>query len=126
MDRNEEIRRERRQYHRIKRHFIISYYDKEIPRVKHEMSQLKNISLGGTCFVASKYFKPGTKLTLEMKTPYLAGMVHLDGTVLDSQERLANILYETRLTFDPLTEQAEFVLKKIVEHFKEGNRENDE
>ena len=126
MDRNEEIRRERRHYHRIKRHFIISYYDKNVPLIKHEMSQLKNISLGGTCFVASQDFKPGTKLTLELKTPYLAGMVHLDGTVLESQERLANILYETRLIFDPLTEQAEFVLKKIVEHFQQGYRENNE
>lgn len=109
---------DRRKYLRIKKQFILSYYDKKDPTNRHEASQLKNISLGGICFLTSKHYPPKTRIAIELKTPYLAGTTHLEGTVLESHEKLSNILYETRLEFDSLTSQAEFVLNKIVEYFK--------
>ncbi len=120
----DDLQRERRKYIRIKKHFIISYYDKHDPTTKHEISQIKNISLGGSCFVTSQYWPPTTKIGIELKTPYLAGTVHLEGTVLESHEKIPNLLYETRLVFDQLTPQAEFVLNKIVGYFRElkGNQ----
>jgi len=122
MGNSEEIRQERRKYTRIKKNFIISYYNKEDPAIRHEVSQIKNISLGGSCFITSNYCSPSTKIGIELKTPYLAGTVHLDGSVLESQEKIPNLVYETRLVFEPLTPQAGFVLNKIVEYFKEGKR----
>ena len=113
---------ERRKYIRIKKNFIISYHNKMDPSVKHDVSQIKNISLGGSCFICSHYCAPSTKMGIELKTPYLAGTVHLDGTVLESKEKIPDLLYETRLIFDPLTPQAGFVLNKIVEYFKEGKK----
>ena len=83
----------------------------------HDISQLKNISLGGMCFVTSRKYAPGTKMAIELKTPYLAGTTSLKGTVLESHEKAVNILYETRLMFDPLTPQAQVVLNKIVSYF---------
>ncbi len=122
MGNSEETRQERRKYTRIKKNFIISYYNKQSPSVKYEVSQIKNISLGGSCFITSNYCSPSTPIGIELKTPYLAGTVHLEGSVLESQEKVPNLVYETRLVFEPLTPQADFVLKKIVEYFKEGKK----
>ena len=126
MENSKELRTERRKYIRIKKNFIISYHDQEDPSVKHDVSQIKNIGLGGSCFITSYYCAPSTKMGIELKTPYLAGTVHLDGTVLESHEKIPHLLYETRVVFEPLTPQAEFVLNKIVEYFKEGKKVKDE
>ena len=114
---------ERRRYVRIERHFIISYYDKNDPDVKHNISQLKNISMGGMCFIASQKYDPNTKMGIELKTPFLAAMVHVEGTVLESREKAVNLIYETRLAFDALSKEAEIVLKKIVETFQKIKEE---
>ncbi len=109
--------KERRHYVRIEKHFIISYYDKNDAAVKHSISQLKNISMGGMCFITAQKFAQETKMGIELKTPYLANMVHIEGTVLESHEKILGMIYETRLSFDNLSAAAEIVLKKIVETF---------
>ena len=126
MTKDDEILRERRKYLRIKKHFILSFYDKRDPAIKHEVSQLKNISLGGSCFITIHPYEPSTKLVVELKTPYLAGTIHLEGVVLESLEKVPDLIYETRLVFDSLSPQAEFVLNKIVNYFQEGNKKNHE
>ena len=110
---------DRRRYIRIKKNFILSYHDLENPEKEFGATQLKNISLGGMCFITSVKYEPGTKLIIELKTPYLTGTTHLEGTVLESQEKLAGILCETRLVFSKLHPESEFVIGKIVEYFKE-------
>ena len=109
--------KERRRYIRIEKHFIISYYDKGDPHTKYNVSQLKNISMGGMCFVTSQRYTSSTKMGVELKTPYLADAVHIEGTILESHEKVPKILYETRLAFDKLNTEAELVLEKIVETF---------
>lgn len=116
--------RERRRHPRIIKHFILSYFQKDDPTVKHDMSQLQNVSMGGVCFMTSHRYQPGTQLTLELKTPYLSDTTRLEGVVLESHEKLANILYETRVKFHDLTPQAKVILEKIVEHFQKGKTNN--
>ena len=106
---------ERRHYIRIEKHFVISYYDKEDPQIRQNVSQLKNISLGGMCFVTASKYNPGTQMGVELKTPYVSDMVHVDGTVLESHEKIPNMIYETRLRFENLSTQAQLVLQKIIE-----------
>ena len=113
---------ERRRYIRIKKHFILSYYDQKKPDKKYDATQLKNISLGGMCFVTAVKYEPGIIISVELKTPYLTGTTHLEGTVLESQEKLKGILCETRLVFNNLNPEAEFVIKKIVEYFMERDK----
>ena len=55
-----------------------------------------------------------------MRTPYIAGETHFEGTVLESKELLLNLLFETRLQFTNVSADAKFVLDKIVSYFKEG------
>lgn len=108
---------ERRKYKRIKKNFILSYFDKANPEQKLELTQLKNISLGGACFVTTKAFNPGTIIGIELKTPYLADTTYLEGAVIQSNERVKNIIYETRLQFSNISTEAEFLLKKMMEFF---------
>lgn len=111
---------ERRQYKRIKKHFILSYFELVNPTVRYDASQLKNISIGGMCFVTGKSFASGTHLGIELKTPFMTELTHLEGVVLESHEKLKNIIYETRLRFENLTPQAQFVINKLIQYFEKG------
>lgn len=115
---------ERRRYKRIKKNFILTYYDKNTPHQKFEITQLKNISLGGICFVTTKKFEPGTAIGIELKTPYLADTTYLEGYVLESHEKVKNMIFETRLKFALLNPQAEFLLSKVIEFFMNGEKDN--
>ena len=117
MNQKNNFQEERRQYKRIEKHFVISYHDKNDPTIKHDVSQVKNISLGGMCFITSKRFPPSTEFHLELKTPYVPQTVALDGKVLESREKVADILYETRIEFGDLGKEVKEVFKKIIEKF---------
>lgn len=108
---------DRRQYKRISKNFILSYFFKDKPTEKIEITQLKNISMGGMCFITSKHFMPSTLLGIELKTPYISEITYLEGEVLESQEKIKNMIYETRLQFTSLNENAKFLLTKLIEYF---------
>ena len=114
---------ERRRYTRIEKHFFISYYVKDDPSERHDISQLKNISLGGMCFIASKGFKPQAQMCIELKTPYFSETAHLEGTILGVTEKVPGIIYETRLEFSELSDTAKVTLNKIVETFSKISSE---
>ena len=109
---------EKRKYPRINKHFILSYFDLNDPLVRHDASQLKNISLGGLCLITSKVYPQGTRLGIELRTPFLSDFIHLRGTVLESKEKIKHIIYETRLQFDEVPEKTAVVLQKLIEHFE--------
>ncbi|MBN1870083.1 MAG: PilZ domain-containing protein [Candidatus Omnitrophica bacterium] len=108
---------ERRRHERIKKSFVLSYFDLKSPDHKFEITQLKNISLGGMCFVTTHSFEHGTKLGIELKTPYIAETTYLEGTVLQSHEKMKGTIFETRLQFDPLDTEASVLLEKLMEFF---------
>lgn len=116
-EKSQKITSERRKCERIKKSFILSYYDLATPGHKVEITQLKNISLGGMCFVTTRGFDPATKLGVELKTPYLAGTTYLEGTVLQSHEKMKGTIYETRLKFECLDTEAKLLLEKLMQFF---------
>jgi len=109
---------EKRKYTRINKNFILSYYDLNDPLHRRDSSQLKNLSLGGLCLITSKIYTAGTRLGLELKTPFLSEFIQLKGTILESKEKIKGIIYETRLNFDELPPALTAVLKKLIEHFE--------
>ncbi len=117
----EALKEERRFHKRIKKNFILTYFDVNNPSVKFEITQLKNISKGGICFITTRTFPASTQIGIELKTPYLSGTTYLEGTVLESHEKIKNLLYETRLEFAPLEAPAEFLLNKLIEYFVNGD-----
>lgn len=111
---------ERRKSPRISKNFILSYFDKAHPDEKFELTQLKNIGRGGMCFITSREFTPGTKMGIELTTPYLAETTYLDGTVQESHEKIKGMIYETRIMFESLNSEAEYLLAELVEFFDDG------
>jgi len=120
---NENENIERRKYIRMSKNFILSYNIKGKPSITHKVSQLKNISKGGICLITKQSYDPSTLLTIELRTPYLADVTQFEGTVLQSHEKISNIIYETRLQFNELSPQAEFLLQKLEEFFKQEKGE---
>lgn len=114
---------EQRKYKRIHRHFVLTYFSLADPKQRHEASQLKNISLGGMCLITAKPYAPLTLLGIELKTPYLTELTHLEGKVLESHEKVKDIIYETRVEFTYISDQAKFILNKIIKHFEEKEGE---
>ena len=115
---------DRRRSRRIRKHFILSYFEKEHPDCRHELTQLKNISHGGMCFITSQKFNLGIKLGIELKTPYVAETTYLEGVVLESHEKVRNMIYETRLKFESLDPQGEFLVAKLIEFFVNGESDS--
>ena len=108
---------EKRRHKRLNKNFIMTYYEKSKPNEKYEMTQLKNISMGGMCFVTTQEFKPGTVVCIDLHTPYLSDATHLEGAVLQSHEKVKGILYETRIQLSFLDVQAEYLMAKLIEFF---------
>ena len=104
---------ERRQYPRVRKNFIIRFSEKNNPSLKFEVSQIENISRGGICFTSTLTFKTGTELSIELRTPYIADTIYLEGEILESHEKIKGLIYHNRLKFKDVTPLAERVLEKI-------------
>jgi hypothetical protein len=111
---------EKRAFKRINKHFLLTYFLKTNPAEKFEITQLKNISLGGVCFITSSKLEPGLEIGMELKTPYLADATFFEATVLESHENVKKILYQTRAIFNNVTPQGHVLLNKIMEVFING------
>ena len=114
---------ERRRHKRIKKNFILTYFDKNKPEEKFELTQLKDISCGGLRFVTTKRFTAGTLLGVELKTPYISETTYLEGEILECSEKIKDMLYEIRLKFTVLNTQAEITLTQLMEYFETKEKE---
>jgi hypothetical protein len=107
---------ERRKHPRVKKNYIIRFSEKENPTLKFEVSQIENISRGGICFTSTISFKEGDELAVELRTPYIADTIYLEGHVLQSHEKVKGLIYHNRFKFHELTPLAESVLEKIEKY----------
>jgi hypothetical protein len=107
---------ERRQFVRIKKNYIIRFSDSSNPSLKFEISQVENISKGGMCFTSTMNIAAGTNLTIELRTPYIADTIFLEGQILNSQERVKGLIYANRLSFKNFSPQAKDILEKIEKY----------
>src|SRR5437870_5496104 len=112
----------RRQHVRIYRNFILTYYPVSNPSVSKEVSQINNISQGGMSFSVTAPLAVGELLGIELRTPFLAESVYLQGVVLECREKISKLIYEIRLQFkDPSTQAKDILLK--VEQYAVRNEE---
>lgn len=107
---------ERRKHVRVDRNFILTYHDKNSPYVKNEITQLRNISRGGLCFVSTRTFPVSLELIIEMRTPFTTGTVSIEGVVLESRERIKNMIYDVRLEFKNVQPAVMEILEKIEQY----------
>jgi hypothetical protein len=107
---------ERRQHARIRKHYIVRVYQKENPALKQEACQIENISRGGLCFSSTAPFLVGTQIALELRTPYVAEKVYIEGLVLESKEKIKGVVYQNRIKFTELSPYAAEVLDKVEKY----------
>ncbi len=107
---------DRRKYARIAGRFIVSY------RVMDEadnvdITQTKNISLGGMLLTTNRKFDHGTNLALEIRLPFDPDPIKIIARVLESKEITRNLIYDTRLIFLTIDQKHAKVIGATVEYY---------
>jgi c-di-GMP-binding flagellar brake protein YcgR len=110
---------ERRKDYRASGNFIVSYRVLE-EAGKVDISQTKNLGLGGMLLTTNRQFGAGTKLALQIRLPFDPNPLILVARVLESRQIVKNLIYDTRLVFlavdeahrKAITETVDYYLKK--------------
>ena len=107
---------ERRKYARITGRFIVAYrVIEEVDNV--DITQTKNISLGGMLLTTNRQFRPGTNLSLEIRLPFDPDPIRIIARVLESKEITKNLIYDTRLMFLTIDEKHVKVISETVDYY---------
>jgi hypothetical protein len=107
---------ERRKYPRIIGRFIVAY--RILEEVDNaDISQTKNISLGGMLLTTNRKFEPGTNLNLEIRLPFDPDPIKIIARVLESKEVTKHLIYDTRLQFLTIDEKHIKVIGETVEYY---------
>ena len=113
---------ERRKHPRITAHFIVSYRvlkDEE----SLDVSQTKNLSLGGMLLTTNKPFPEGTHLALEVRLPFDPDPITLVAKVLESHKVIEGLIYDTRLSFLSIDEKHKKKIFKTVSYYLGKSKE---
>lgn len=116
---------ERRKHERLKRRFVVSYHSEVDPANTFDISQIKDISLGGMRFVTSLGYPAETILTIELQTPFIRDKILMKARVLESKEVIADMIYDTRVIFTELDEEARHYVSKAIEVFLKSDKEKE-
>ena len=107
---------EKRRHPRIGGRFVVSYRIlEEVNNV--DMSQTKNLSLGGMLLTTNKYFDKGTNLAIEIRLPFDPNPIMLIARVVESGEITKNLIYDTRLEFLAVDERHRKIINETVDYY---------
>lgn len=107
---------ERRKHPRAIGRFIVSYRILE-EQDGIDVTQTKNISLGGMLLTTNRKFDPGVNLALEIRLPFDPHPIMLIGRVLESAEITKDLIYDTRLQFISIDDQHRDSIVKTVDYY---------
>jgi Tfp pilus assembly protein PilZ len=107
---------ERRKYPRINARFIVSYRVLGEPE-NIDITQTKNVGLGGMLLTTNRQFKVGTNIALEIRLPFDPNPIMIIGKVLESHEITKNLIYDTRLFFLAIDEKHKGIVKQTVDYY---------
>jgi c-di-GMP-binding flagellar brake protein YcgR len=89
---------ERRKHPRISARFVVSY--RVLEEVNNiDLTQTKNLSLGGMLLTTNRRFEAGTNIALEIRLPFDSSPIMIVAKVIESVEITKNLIYDTRLSF---------------------------
>lgn len=107
---------DRRRHPRVNARFIVSYRIlEEVDNV--DISQTKNLSLGGMLLTTNKEFSAGTNLALEIRLPFDPSPILIVAKVLESREISKDLIYDTRLVFLAVDDKHRNVIKETVDYY---------
>jgi len=107
---------ERRKAPRVMARFIVSYRVlEEVDNI--DVSQTKNISLGGMLLTTNRLFDPGTNLALEIRLPFDPNPIMIVARVMESREVTRGLIYDTRLSFLAIDDRHKKVVCDTVSYY---------
>ncbi len=107
---------ERRKVPRVRGRFIVSY--RIMTEIDHiDITQTKNICLGGMLLTTNRIFEKGTSLAVEIRLPFEKNPIMLIGRVIDSREITKDLIYDTRLEFVAIDENHRGIINKTVDYY---------
>ena len=107
---------ERRKHPRICGRFIVSYRILE-QSDSVDISQTKNLSMGGMLLTTNMQFEAGTNLALEIRLPFDPNPIMLIGKVVESRVITKDLIYDTRLSFLAVDERHRNVISQTVAYY---------
>jgi len=107
---------ERRKTPRISARFIVSYRILE-EADNIDITQTKNLSLGGMLLTTNRLFEPGTNLAFEIRLPFDPHPIMLIGKVVQSREITKDLIYDTRIQFLAIDEKHRNVIGQTVGYY---------
>lgn len=113
---------ERRQNPRAKGSFMVSYRILE-ESDNVDISQTKDISLGGMDLTTNRCFNPGTKLAVDIRLPFDPNPIKIVAVVIESRTITENLIYETRLAFLSVDEAHKNSIGKTVDFYLKKGKE---
>jgi len=84
---------------------------------KADISQTKNISLGGMLLTTNKKLDPGTNLALEIRLPFDPDPIRIIAKVLESREVTRQLIYDTRLVFLSIDQKHVKVISETIDYY---------
>jgi hypothetical protein len=107
---------EKRRHPRANGRFIVSY--RVIPNNSNaDISQTKNLSLGGMLLTTNCQFPVGTNLALEIRLPFDPDPIMTIAKVLQSNEITKGMIYDTRLAFLAIDEKHRKVISETIGYY---------
>jgi len=107
---------ERRKHPRVAGKFVVSYRVKaEVDN--YDITQTRNLSLGGMLLTTNRNFSPGTILAIDVRLPFFIDAISFTGRVLDSKEVVKELIYDTYIQFLDIDSKAEGILKDTVGYY---------
>ncbi|MFA5100363.1 MAG: PilZ domain-containing protein [Candidatus Omnitrophota bacterium] len=107
---------ERRKSDRIRANFIVSY--RILDEINNmDITQTKNMGLGGMLLTTARSFDKGTNLAIEIRLPFERSPIMLIGKVIESAEITKDLIYDTRLEFMAIDENHRSIISKTVTYY---------
>ena len=107
---------DRRRDPRARGRFMVSYRILE-EEDNLDITQTRDVSLGGMLLTTNRKFPIGAKLALEIRLPIDPDPIMLIGSVVESKEIVNNLIYDTRLAFLAIDEKHQKTLRKTVKFY---------
>jgi Tfp pilus assembly protein PilZ len=117
--------KERRRSKRLEKRFSVFYRVYTKTELVGDISQIKDISQGGTCIITNQEMSVGDLLELIVRIPYdVNRKIKLYGEVLEVKPRPYSLEYETRVSFIDIDEQTKNFLRDSIEVLSDTDKPN--
>lgn len=112
---------ERRKHSRIMGKFVVSYRVKtEVDN--YDISQTRNLSLGGMLLTTNRNFPPGTILAIDIRLPFFVDAIKITGKVEECKEIVKDLIYDTRVNFMEIDPKFKDIINDTVGYYLKSHQ----